>query len=216
LKKLDIKRALFEKVDLHRKPGTIVTSNTSGIPIHLMAEGRSPDFKSNFLGTHFFNPPRYLPLLEIIPGPETDPALIDFMMQFGERHLGKQTVRCKDTPAFIANRVGVYSMAKTFQLTEELGLPISVVDKLTGPAIGRPNTGTFRLADLVGHDTGVRVMQGIQQNCPDDEQALAFNVPVYMQFLLDNKFLGINQDKVFIKKRKRKMLKDKLFSYRSI
>lgn len=200
VEKLDIKRSLFEKVDQHRKPGTIVTSNTSGIPIHLMAEGRSQDFKNNFLGTHFFNPPRYLPLLEIIPGPETDPALIDFLLQFGERHLGKQTVRCKDTPAFIANRVGVYSMAKTFQLTEELGLPISVVDKLTGPAIGRPNTGTFRLADLVGHDTGVKVMQGIQQNCPNDEQAFAFNVPAYMQFLLDNKFLGNKSGQGFYKK----------------
>ena len=207
VEKLDIKKALFEKVDQHRKPGTIVTSNTSGIPIHLMAEGRSQDFKSNFLGTHFFNPPRYLPLLEIIPGPETDPALIDFMMQFGERHLGKQTVRCKDTPAFIANRVGVYSMAKTFQLTEELGLPISVVDKLTGPAIGRPNTGTFRLADLVGHDTGVKVMQGIQQNCPADEQAIAFNVPAYMQFLLDHKFLGNKSGQGFYKKTEEKNAK---------
>ncbi len=207
VEKLDIKKSLFEKVDQYRRPGTIVTSNTSGIPIHLMAEGRSQDFKNNFLGTHFFNPPRYLPLLEIIPGPETDQALIGFMMQFGERHLGKQTVRCKDTPAFIANRVGVYSMAKTFQLTEELALPISVVDKLTGPAIGRPNTGTFRLADLVGHDTGVKVMQGIQINCPDDEQAVAFNVPPYMQFLLDNKFLGNKSGQGFYKKTNEKNAK---------
>ena len=207
VEKLEIKKSLFEKVDQYRQPGSIVSSNTSGIPIHLMAEGRSDDFRKNFLGTHFFNPPRYLRLLEIIPTLETDPSLVSFMMDFGERHLGKQTVLCKDTPAFIANRVGVYSMAKTFQLTEELGLPISVVDKLTGPAIGRPNTGTFRLADLVGHDTGVRVMQGIQNNCPDDEQALAFNVPAYMQFLLDNKFLGNKTGQGFYKKTNEKNAK---------
>ncbi|MEP6648189.1 MAG: 3-hydroxyacyl-CoA dehydrogenase family protein, partial [Saprospiraceae bacterium] len=170
------------------------------IPIHSIAEGRSDDFKKHFLGTHFFNPPRYLRLLEIIPTNDTDPELIQFMMDFGSRFLGKQTVLCKDTPAFIANRVGVYSMARIFQLTEEFNLPISVVDKLTGPAIGRPNTGTFRLADLVGHDTGVKVMQGIQQNCPDDEQAGAFTVPGYMQFLLDNKFLGNKTGQGFYKK----------------
>ena len=200
VEKLDIKQSLFERVEQFRKPGTIISSNTSGIPIHLMAAGRSDDFRKNFLGTHFFNPPRYLRLLEIIPTPETDPVLVSFMMHFGETFLGKQTVLCKDTPAFIANRVGVYSMARIFQLTEELGLPISTVDKLTGPAIGRPSTGTFRLADLVGHDTGVKVMQGIQQNCPDDEQAGAFNVPRYMQFLLDNKFLGNKTGQGFYKK----------------
>ncbi len=200
VEKLDIKQSLFERVDKLRKPGTIISSNTSGIPIHLMAEGRSDDFRKHFLGTHFFNPPRYLRLLEIIPTQETDPALVSFMMSFGEKFLGKQTVLCKDTPAFIANRVGVYSMARIFQLTEELNLPISTVDKLTGPAIGRPNTGTFRLADLVGHDTGVKVMQGIQQNCPDDEQASAFDVPAYMQFLLDNKFLGNKTGQGFYKK----------------
>ncbi len=200
IEKLEIKRALFEKVDQFRKPDTIVSSNTSGIPIHSIAEGRSDNFRKNFLGTHFFNPPRYLRLLEIIPTRDTDPSLVDFMMDFGDRFLGKQTVLCKDTPAFIANRVGVYSMARIFQLTEQLNLPISIVDKLTGPAIGRPNTGTFRLADLVGHDTGVKVMQGIQQNCPDDEQASAFNVPAYMQFLLDHKFLGNKTGQGFYKK----------------
>ncbi|MEO6131485.1 MAG: 3-hydroxyacyl-CoA dehydrogenase/enoyl-CoA hydratase family protein [Saprospiraceae bacterium] len=200
VERLDIKRALFEKVDQLRHPDSIISSNTSGIPIHSIAEGRSESFKKHFLGTHFFNPPRYLRLLEIIPTADTDPEIVKFLMDFGNRFLGKQTVLCKDTPAFIANRVGVYSMARIFQLTEELNLPISVVDKLTGPAIGRPNTGTFRLADLVGHDTGVKVMQGIQQNCPDDEQAGAFNVPSYMQFLLDNKFLGIKTGQGFYKK----------------
>jgi 3-hydroxyacyl-CoA dehydrogenase len=200
VEKLEIKQTLFEKVEQFRKPGTIISSNTSGIPIHQMAAGRSDDFRKHFLGTHFFNPPRYLRLLEIIPTDETDPELVRFLINFGEHFLGKQTVLCKDTPAFIANRVGVYSLAKTFQLTEELGLPIETVDKLTGPAIARPNTGTFRLADLVGHDTGVKVMQGIQQNCPNDEQAAAFNVPAYMQFLLDQKFLGNKSGQGFYKK----------------
>ncbi len=209
VEKLEIKQSLFERVDQYRRPGTIISSNTSGIPIHLMAKGRSDDFRKHFLGTHFFNPPRYLRLLEIIPTPETDPELVQFMMYFGDRFLGKQTVLCKDTPAFIANRIGVYSMARIFQLAEELNLPISIVDKLTGPAIGRPNTGTFRLADLVGHDTGVNVMKGIQQNCPADEQASAFNVPSYMQFLLDNKFLGNKTGQGFYKKGEGKNAKGK-------
>lgn len=200
VERLDIKQSLLAKVDAIRNQNTIISSNTSGIPIHMIAEGRSESFKRNFLGTHFFNPPRYLRLLEIIPGQETDPELVKFMMEFGDKYLGKQTVLCKDTPAFIANRIGVYSMAQIFQLTEKLGLPISVVDKLTGPAIGRPNTGTFRLADLVGHDTGVHVMKGIQQNCPNDEQAGAFEIPAYMNFLLENKFLGQKSGQGFYKK----------------
>lgn len=200
VERLDIKQSLFEKVDQLRRPGSIVTSNTSGIPIHLMAQGRSEDFRKHFLGTHFFNPPRYLRLLEIIPTSDTDPQVTQWMMAFGERYLGKQTVLCKDTPAFIANRVGVYSMARIFQLTESLDLPISVVDKLTGALIGRPNTGTFRLADLVGHDTGVKVMKGIQENCPNDEQANAFTVPAYMQFLLDKGYLGNKSGQGFYKK----------------
>ena len=207
VERLEVKQSLFEKVDRYRRPGSVISSNTSGIPIHLMTTGRSEDFRRHFLGTHFFNPPRYLRLLEIIPTHDTDPSLIRFMLDFGERYLGKQTVLCKDTPAFIANRVGVYSMARIFQLTEELNLPISIVDKLTGPSLARPNTGTFRLADLVGHDTGVKVMQGIQQNCPDDEQAGAFNVPPYMQFLLDNKFLGNKSGQGFYKKGEGKNVK---------
>jgi 3-hydroxyacyl-CoA dehydrogenase len=209
VEKLEIKQSLLAKVDQYRKKGSIVSSNTSGIPIHLMTQGRSEDFRKHFLGTHFFNPPRYLPLLEIIPSPDTDESIIQFMMHFGERYLGKKTVLCKDTPAFIANRVGVYSMARIFQLTEALQLPISLVDKLTGPAIGRPNTGTFRLADLVGHDTGVKVMKGIQQNCPNDEQANAFDVPAYMQFLLDHQFLGNKSGQGFYKKTEEKDAKGK-------
>lgn len=190
VERLDIKQQVFEKIEKNYTPGTLVTSNTSGIPIHLLEDGRSEVFKKNFCGTHFFNPPRYLRLLEIIPTPSTDPSIVDFLMHYGDVFLGKETVLCKDTPAFIANRVGVYAMAKVFQLTQELGLTIEDVDALTGPAIGRPKTGTFKLSDLVGNDTGTKVMMGIKENCPNDEQASAFIVPNYVQFLLDNKFFG--------------------------
>ena len=190
VERLDIKQQVFEKIEKNYTPGTLVTSNTSGIPIHLLEEGRSEVFKKNFCGTHFFNPPRYLRLLEIIPTPSTDKSVVDFLMHYGDVFLGKETVLCKDTPAFIANRVGVYAMAKVFQLTQELGLTIEDVDALTGPAIGRPKTGTFKLSDLVGNDTGTKVMMGIKENCPNDEQASAFIVPNYVKFLLDNKSFG--------------------------
>lgn len=201
---LDIKKSLFEKVDRFRKPGTFITSNTSGIPIHLMLEGRSADFRRHFCGTHFFNPPRYLRLLEIIPTAETDPEMVRFFMEYGDLFLGKQTVLCKDTPAFIGNRIGVYAMAKIYQLTTQLGLSIEEVDALTGPPMGRPKTGTFRLGDLVGHDTAAKVIQGIKHNCPNDEQAGAFEVPAYLQFLLDNKFLGNKTGQGFFKKTNQK------------
>ncbi|MBP8239735.1 MAG: 3-hydroxyacyl-CoA dehydrogenase family protein, partial [Saprospiraceae bacterium] len=204
VERLDIKKQIFEQVDRLRKPGSIVSSNTSGIPIHLMLEGRSDDFRRHFLGTHFFNPPRYMRLLEIIPTPDTDPAIVDFLMHYGDVQLGKQTVLCKDTPAFIANRVGVYAMAKIYQLTTELGLSIDEVDKLTGPAIGRPKTGTFRLGDLVGHDTAAKVIMGLKQNCPNDEQAATFEIPKYLQFLLDNNFLGNKSGQGFYKKTREK------------
>jgi len=200
VERLDIKQKVFEKVDQYRRQGTLVSSNTSGIPIHLMAEGRSDDFRKNFLGTHFFNPVRYMRLLEIIPTADTDRSVVDFFLHFGDVHLGKQTVLCKDTPAFIANRVGVYAMARIFQLTHELGLDISTVDTLTGPAIGRPKTGTFRLGDLVGMDTAIHVINGMRQNCPDDEQISTFEVPPYLQFLIDNKFLGNKTGKGFYEK----------------
>ena len=199
---LAIKKQIFEKVDQYRTPGSIITSNTSGIPIHQMAEGRSEDFRKNFCGTHFFNPPRYLRLLEIIPTNDTDPQLVQFLMQYGDLYLGKQTVLCKDTPAFIGNRIGVYAMGKVYQLTTDLGLSIEEVDALTGPPLSRPKTGTFRLGDLVGHDTGAKVIQGLRDNCPDDEQAAAFVVPAYMKFLLDNKFLGDKTGQGFYKKTK--------------
>ena len=202
VERLDIKKQIFEKVDQFRKPGSLVSSNTSGIPISLMAEGRSEDFRRHFCGTHFFNPPRYMRLLEIIPGPDTSPEAVGFLMHYGDLHLGKQTVLCKDTPAFIANRVGVYAIMKVYQLATELKLPIEAVDRLTGAAIGRPKTGTFRLGDLVGHDTAAKVIKGLQENCPDDEQVARFELPPYFQFLLDNNFLGNKSGQGFYKKTK--------------
>jgi 3-hydroxyacyl-CoA dehydrogenase len=200
VERLDIKKQIFDKVEQHRAKGTLVSSNTSGIPIHLMAEGRSDDFKKHFCGTHFFNPVRYMRLLEVIPTADTDPAVTAFFMHYGDVVLGKQTVLCKDTPAFIANRVGVYAMSKIYQLTQQIGLGIDTVDSLTGPAIGRPKTGTFRLGDLVGMDTAVHVINGLRQNCPDDEQIGTFDPPKYLQFLLDNKFLGNKTGQGFYKK----------------
>ena len=204
VERLDIKQQVFEKVDQYRRPGTLVTSNTSGIPIHMMLDGRSEDFKAHFCGTHFFNPPRYLRLFEVIPTAHTNQEVVDFFMDFGDRFLGKQTVLCKDTPGFIGNRIGVYAMAKIYQLTTQLGLPITTVDKLTGPAIGRPKTGTFRLGDLVGHDVAVKVIQGLKANCPDDEQAGTFEIPAYLQFLIDQKFLGNKSGQGFYKRTKEK------------
>ncbi len=200
VERLDIKQQMFEKVELHRKHGTLVTTNTSGIPIYMIAEGRSEDFRKHFFGTHFFNPPRYLRLLEIIPGPDTDPKLVDFMMHYGDLFLGKQTVLAKDTPAFIANRVGIFSMAKIYQLVQEMGLTIEEVDKLTGPATGKPKTGTFRLSDLVGLDTTAHVLKGIQDNCPEDEQRDFFKVPDFVEKMLEKKWLGDKTKQGFYKK----------------
>lgn len=200
VERLDIKKQLYEKVDQFRAKGSLVTSNTSGIPIHLMAEGRSEDFRQHFCGTHFFNPVRYMRLFEVIPTSETKPDVTAFFMHYGDVFLGKQTVLCKDTPAFIANRVGVYAMAKIFQLTHELGLGIDTADALTGPAIGRPKTGTFRLADLVGMDTAVHVINGMKQNCPNDEQISNMEVPKFLNFLVENKFFGNKSGQGFYKK----------------
>ena len=166
VERLDIKQAIFTEVEKWRKPGTLISSNTSGIPIHLMNEGRSEDFKKHFCGTHFFNPPRYLRLLEIIPTPDTDPEVIRFLLEYGDLHLGKTTVLCKDSPAFIANRVGVFSIMAIFKLMDKLGLNIDQIETLTGPIIGRPKSATFRTADVVGLDTLVKVAKGVYENCP--------------------------------------------------
>jgi 3-hydroxyacyl-CoA dehydrogenase len=197
---LAIKQSLYEKVDALRKTGTLVTSNTSGIPIHLMAEGRSEDFQKHFCGTHFFNPPRYLKLLEIIPTPTTDPAVTNFLMHYGDRFLGKTTVLCKDTPAFIANRVGIYSMVKTIKVVEELGLTVEEVDKLTSVVVGRPKSGTFRLSDVVGLDTTINVSNNLYAGLTTDESKDTFMIPEMMKKLQENKWLGDKTGQGFYKK----------------
>jgi 3-hydroxyacyl-CoA dehydrogenase len=200
VERLDIKQQLFESVEQHRKPGTFITSNTSGIPIAQLSEGRSEDFQAHFCGTHFFNPPRYLPLLEIIPGPETKPEVLEFFSDYGERILGKQAVLCKDTPAFIANRVGVFAIQALFHTVSEMGLSVEAVDKLTGPAMGRPKSATFRTCDVVGLDTLVHVANGVAANCPEDERQSVFAVPDYVQHLVDNGALGAKSGAGFYKK----------------
>jgi 3-hydroxyacyl-CoA dehydrogenase len=199
---LSIKKSIYERVEQFRKPGTLITSNTSGIPIHLMAEGRSADFQAHFCGTHFFNPPRYLRLLEIIPTPKTDASVIDFLLAYGETQLGKTTVLCKDTPAFIANRIGVYSMIQTMKVVEELGLTVEQVDKLTSKVVGRPKSGTFRLSDVVGLDTTVHVANNLHAALTNDESKSIFALPSMMQKLIENKWLGDKTGQGFYKKTK--------------
>jgi len=200
IENLDIKKQLFDKVDALRKPGTLITSNTSGIPIALMCEGRSADFRKHFCGTHFFNPPRYLRLLEIIPGPDTDASVIEFLMDYGDRYLGKTTVLCKDTPAFIANRVGVFGMMAVLKVMEEMQFSIAQVEALTGPVYGRPKSATFRTADVVGIDTFVKVAQNTYAACPNDESRDIFQLPSYIHTLVENKWLGDKTGQGFFKK----------------
>jgi 3-hydroxyacyl-CoA dehydrogenase len=190
VEKLEIKQSLFEKVEKYRKPGTLITSNTSGIPMHLMCEGRSEDFQVNFAGTHFFNPPRYLKLLEVIPGPKTDPGIIDFLMDYGDRFLGKETVLCKDTPAFIANRIGVYAIISGIHAIEKMGLGVSEVDKLTGTIIGRAKSATFRTMDVVGLDTTVNVANNLYKTLEHDESRDKFKLPKIVEKLYENKWWG--------------------------
>lgn len=202
VERLDIKQQVFENVEKYRKDGTLITTNTSGIPINMMLEGRSDDFKRHFCGTHFFNPPRYLQLLEIIPSKETKPEVIDFFMDYGRRFLGKKTVYCKDTPAFIANRVGVYSIMALFHAVNNLGMNIEEVDKLTGPVLGRPKSATFRTCDVVGLDTLVHVANGLKDNCPNDEEKALFELPDYISKMVENQWLGSKSGQGFYKKSK--------------
>jgi 3-hydroxyacyl-CoA dehydrogenase len=202
VERLDIKKLIYDKVENFRKPGTLVTSNTSGIPIHLMTDGRSDDFKKHFCGTHFFNPPRYLRLLEIIPTPHTDPEVTSFLMNYGDLILGKRTVLAKDTPAFIANRIGVYGIMAIFGLVDKLGLTIDEVDALTGPIIGRPKSATFRTADVVGIDTLVKVARGVYENCATDEARDSFNIPGWVNKMVENNWLGDKTGQGFFKKTK--------------
>lgn len=202
VERLDIKQSVFSEVEKYRKPGTLITSNTSGIPIHLMTEGRSDDFKKHFCGTHFFNPPRYLRLLEVIPTPHTDPDVVAFLMHYGDLTLGKTTVLCKDTPAFIANRIGVYGMMAIMNTMEQLKLTVDEIDALTGPVIGRPKSATFRTADVVGIDTLVKVAKGVYDNCPADEAKEQFIIPAWLNKMVENNWLGDKTGQGFFKKTK--------------
>ncbi len=200
---LDIKKSVFDKVEKIRKPGSLITTNTSGIPIHLMLNGRSEDFRKHFCGTHFFNPPRYLQLLELIPTPETSKEVIDFLMHYGSIFLGKTTVICKDTPAFIANRIGVFSMMAVFKLMKEMKLTIKEIDTLTGPITGKPKSATFRTCDVVGIDTLVKVANNIYNDCPDDKARKLFVIPDYVIKMVEKNWLGDKTGQGFYKKIKK-------------
>lgn len=200
VERLDIKKQVFENIEKHRKPGTLITSNTSGIPIKFMNEGRSEDFQKHFAVTHFFNPPRYLKLFEVVPGPICSQEVTDFLMMFGEKFLGKTSVLAKDTPAFIGNRIGVFGIMSLFHLVKEMDLTVEEVDKLSGPVIGRPKSATFRTCDLVGLDTLIHVANGVKDNCPNDESKDMFNLPSYIDTMMENKWLGSKTKQGFYKK----------------
>lgn len=204
VERLDIKKQVFDNLEKHRKPGTLITSNTSGIPIKFMNEGRSDDFKKHFCGTHFFNPPRYLKLFEVIPGPDTSKDVIDFLNEYGEKFLGKTSVVAKDTPAFIGNRVGIFSIMSLFHQVKEMDMSIEEIDKLTGPLIGRPKSATFRTVDVVGLDTLVHVANGLHENCPDDERNELFRLPDFIETMMKNEWLGSKTGQGFYKKVKNK------------
>ncbi|WP_027392073.1 MULTISPECIES: 3-hydroxyacyl-CoA dehydrogenase/enoyl-CoA hydratase family protein [Aquimarina] len=200
VERLDIKKLVFENLEKHRTPGTLITSNTSGIPIKFMNEGRSEDFQKHFCGTHFFNPARYLKLFEIIPGPNTSTEVLEFLNGYGEQFLGKTSVVAKDTPAFIGNRIGIFSIMSLFHMVKDMGLTIEEVDKLSGPVIGRPKSATFRTVDVVGLDTLVHVANGIADNCPDDERHELFKLPAFINTMMENKWLGSKTKQGFYKK----------------
>ena len=187
---LKIKQELFKRIEPVRKPGSIVSSNTSGIPLKDMSAGLSQEFKQHFLGTHFFNPVRYMHLLEIIPGEETRDDVLSFIAEFGEKNLGKGIVWAKDTPNFIGNRIGVQGIIKAMQLMLEDGLTIPEVDALFGPAMGRPKTAMFKTTDLVGLDTMSHVAKNTYDLVTDDEAREDFNTPDFVAGMIEKKLLG--------------------------
>ncbi|WP_416828499.1 3-hydroxyacyl-CoA dehydrogenase NAD-binding domain-containing protein [Ectobacillus polymachus] len=205
VEKLEVKQQLFEKIDRVRKPGTIVSSNTSGISIEAMVEGRSEDFQAHFLGTHFFNPPRYLKLLEMIPTQKTNPSVVAFMKRFGEDILGKGVVIAKDTPNFIANRIGTYGLLVTVQEMVARGYSAGEVDSITGPLIGRPKSATFRTLDVVGLDTFVHVSNNVYENVREEERNI-FKVPEFMLTMLKNNWLGSKSGQGFFLKQGKDIL----------
>lgn len=212
VERLDIKKQVFEKIEAFRKEGTLITSNTSGIPISLMNEGRSEDFRKHFAVTHFFNPPRYLKLFEVVPGPDCEPGIVDFLMEYGEKFLGKTSVLAKDTPAFIGNRIGIFGIMSLFHVVKEMGLSVAEVDKLTGPVIGRPKSATFRTIDVVGLDTLVHTANGVAQNAPDDEMKDYFKIPDFVNSMMEKQWLGSKTKQGFYKKVKDEKGKSQILS----
>lgn len=202
VERLDIKKQVFDNIEKYRKKGTLITSNTSGIPIRFMNEGRSEDFQKHFAVTHFFNPPRYLKLFEVVPGPNCNKEVTDFLMMYGEKFLGKTSVLAKDTPAFIGNRIGVYGIMSLFHIVKELDMTVEEVDKLTGPLIGRPKSATFRTVDVVGLDTLVHTSKGVYDNCPNDEMREIFKIPDFINKMLEKNMLGDKTKQGFYKKTK--------------
>jgi 3-hydroxyacyl-CoA dehydrogenase len=202
---LTVKKQVFEKVDQYRKPGSIVSSNTSGISVEAMIEGRSEDFQKHFLGTHFFNPPRYLKLLEVIPTKHTNPEVLSFIKEFGEDVLGKGVVEAKDTPNFIANRIGTYGLLVTVQEMLKGGYSVGEVDSVTGPLIGRPKSATFRTLDVVGLDTFAHVAKNVYELVVGDEKEV-FNVPAFMTKMLENGWLGSKSGQGFFLKQGKDIL----------
>ncbi len=202
---LAIKKDLYKKIDEARKQGSIISSNTSGISINAMAEGRSEDFKQHFLGTHFFNPPRYLKLLEVIPAQDTLPEVVSFMKEFGEDRLGKGVVIAKDTPNFVGNRIGTYGLMKTLQVMKEKGYSVGEVDSVTGTLIGRPKSATLRTLDVVGLDTFVHVANNVHENTTGEEQKV-FEVPSYLQQMVEKGWLGAKSGQGFFVKKGKEIL----------
>lgn len=199
VERLDIKKSVFEQIEKYRTPGTLVTSNTSGIPIKFMNEGRSDDFQQHFAVTHFFNPPRYLKLFEVVPGPKCKQEVTNFLLSYGEQFLGKTSVLAKDTPAFIGNRIGIFGIMNLFHVVKEMGLTIEEVDKLTGPVIGRPKSATFRTIDVVGLDIMVHTANGVKENCPNDEMNDQFVIPEFVNKMMENNWLGSKTKQGFYK-----------------
>src|SRR5947209_859146 len=197
---LEIKRKLLARVAQFRKPGAIVTTNTSGLPVHLIAEGMREEFQQHWAGTHFFNPPRYLKLVELIPGPKTSPSVIAALADFCDRRLGKGVVVAKDTPNFIANRIGTFSMLNALRLMGTLGMSVEEVDACTGPAIGQPKSATFRTADIVGLDVLVHVVKNIYESVTNDESREMYRVPVLAEEMMRRGWLGDKTGQGFYKR----------------
>jgi len=197
---LEIKRKLLARVAQFRKPGAIVTTNTSGLPVHLIAEGMPEEFQQHWAGTHFFNPPRYLKLVEVIPGPKTSKEVVDSLSEFCDRRLGKGVVVAKDTPNFIANRIGTFSMLNALRLMGSLGMTVEEVDACTGPAVGWPKSATFRTADIVGLDVLVHVVKNIYETAPNDESRESYKVPALVEEMVKRGWLGDKTGQGFYKK----------------